>query len=364
MNIRIEKFGGSSFKERSDYRGLARRLKAELHAQRGSKFVLVVSAFPGLTEDFRAMAKEVNPSPRFESIDALLPMADCISAVLLRHACDAEEVTATTLFGHQHGIVTDSNFSRARIVHRNPEPLLQALGDYDVVVIPGGPAVDGRGRPTWLGKNSSDLTAVAMAATLKASECSIYSDVEGVYTADPNQLPEARLMNNVSYEMAITMSENGAKVIHHKAVRLAQTSNVKIQCRLNRVPYTAGTCIGEHGTDAAVVSDARSQVFQFQARGELDHARTVLEALDLPTFGLTVKGEHYCIVPGGFVDIEPIFHAHGIRGSKTDQKLLTVVAPDGEMQQHLVASSDLVATAAAELRAMNETQRPGLGASR
>lgn len=348
MNIEVEKFGGSSFKERKDYRGLARRYKERLQEQAGAKWVVVVSAFPGLTEEFRELSKEVNPEPAFEATDALLPLADCISAVLLRHACDAEGVKATTLLGHQHGIITDSNFSRARILRLEPAALKQALQDYDVVVVPGGPAIDTRGRPTWLGKNSSDLTAVAMAAALELPRCSIYSDVDGVYTADPNQVAGAKPMAKVSYEMAIGMSESGAKVIHHKAVRFAQQNGIKIQCRLNRPPYSAGTCIGEPGGDTAVVSDQRSQVFSMPARAQLDRACEVLQALDIPVVPLGLADAHYCVVPGGFIQLEPIFQQHGIPCERTDKNLLTIVTPDGQTRHHIVPGALLVETAAAE----------------
>jgi aspartate kinase len=357
MNVQVEKFGGSSFKERKDYRELARRYKARLHEQAGAKWVVVVSAFPGLTEEFRAISKEVNPTPEFEATDALLPLADCISAVLLRHACDAEGVKATTLLGYQHGIITDSNFSRARILRLDPTALEQALQDYDVVVVPGGPAIDTRGRPTWLGKNSSDLTAVAMAAALKLPKCSIYSDVDGVYTADPNQIADAKPMAKVSYEMAIGMSESGAKVIHHKAVRFAQQNNIKIECRLNRPPYSAGTCIGEPGSDTAVVSDLRSQVFLMPAREQLDRACEVLQALDIPVVALSLEDVHYCVVPGGFIQLEPIFLQNGIPCDKSDKNLLTVVTPDGQMRHQVVPSTLLVETAVAEAQKLAAAHR-------
>lgn len=357
MSVRVEKFGGSSFKERMDYRRLAQRYKQCLREQPGQKWVVVVSGFPGLTEEFRALSQEVNPAPRFEATDSLLPLADCISAVLLRHACDAEEVAATTLLGHQHGIITDSNFSRARILRLNPEPLAKALKDYDVVVVPGGPAIDEQGRPTWLGKNSSDLTAVAMAATLELPECSIHSDVDGVYTADPNQIPDAKPMKRVSYDMAIGMSESGAKVIHHKAVRFARQHQVKIQCRLNRPPYSAGTCIGETGEDWAVVPDARSQVFSMPDRAQLDHACKVLQELDIPTFALDIEEELYCVVPGGFIQLEPIFRQHGITSDKSDKSLLTTVSPAGRLEHHLITSDRLVEAAAAEHRKLVSAHR-------
>jgi aspartate kinase len=360
MNVRVEKFGGSSFKERMDYRRLARRFKERLQKEAGAKWVVVVSGFPGLTEEFRALSHEVNPNPTFEATDALLPLADCISAVLLRHACDAEGVAATTLLGHQHGIITDSNFSRARIVKLDPEPLETALQSYDVVVVPGGPAVDTKGRPTWLGKNSSDLTAVAMAAALKLSECSIHSDVDGVYTADPNQIRDAVTMAKVSYEMAIGMSESGAKVIHHKAVRFAQQNNIEIQCRLNSPPYKAGTRIGTLGSDSAVVSDVRAQVFLIPDTKQLERASTALGEFDIPAIALDIEEQYYCVVPGGFVQIEPIFQQHGIHCDKSDKKLLTVVSPDGEVRQQLVAQDQLIEAAAAKHQELLAARRSAI----
>ncbi len=356
MRIHAEKFGGSSFKVRQDYRRLARRYRELLRKDPSARWVVVVSAFPGLTEEFRGMAHEVNPHPTFESIDALLPMADAISAVLLRHACDAEGVAATTLLGHQHGITTDANFSRARIESLDPRPLRAALATHSLVIIPGGPAVDGAGRPTWLGKNSSDLTVVALASMLGLSECAIYSDVDGVYTSDPNIIAEARPIDRLSYAMAIAMSENGAKVIHHKAVRLAQQSGVKIQCRLNRPPYRAGTLIGESGHLSAVVPDARSQVFQLATDHQCHCARDILRDLEIPAQIVAGKAGFYCVVPGGFVQLEPIFRKHGLQFDSSDKKLLTTVYADGQVHHDMVVSDELVAQAALAHKALEQSR--------
>ena len=195
MNVQVMKFGGSSFRNAHDYLTVASYLRKRSSA--GDRVVLVVSAMSGTTGRLLALGEELACPMDPELQDGLLTTGETVSAVLAVQAARAVGLRATSLPAPQNGIRTDSDFGRARILETDPRPLRRALDRHDVVVVAGGQASEAHGRVTMMGRKSSDLTAVVLAATLGLGKCEIYSDVPGVYSFDPHREPAARLLERV-----------------------------------------------------------------------------------------------------------------------------------------------------------------------
>ncbi|MFE5210515.1 aspartate kinase [Streptomyces sp. NPDC056600] len=306
----VLKFGGSSFRTLASYGVLAEALGRRIDED-GTKLVVVVSGQPGETEQFRDRLNQINPHPEDETVAGLLTLADTVGAQLLATALHRQDRSATVLAGHQVGLVTNSSFMWARLEHSDPGPLEEALRENDVVIVPGGQAADAQGRPTWLGKNSSDLSAVAIAAALGTSRCEIHSDVDGIYSTDPHLVSGTRLLREVSYNIAALMSLYGAKVLHRRSVRLAQKHGIDIVCRLNRAPYGAGSVIGTRGaTASAVVLNQRSTVLRYATEAAADHAYATFHGANIDTVRLT-DGPLVAVI-GGFVDLEEFQRRQGL----------------------------------------------------
>lgn len=341
MTIRVFKFGGSTFLALADYRRIAEYIRVRLDHD-ADQIVLVVSAMAGLTERLRGLAQELNPAPSVEAYDALLPLADTLSANLLRVALESAGVAVTSLSGSQLGLRSDDNYSRARVTHVDPAPIARALQRASVVVIPGGQAVDRDNRPTMLGKNSSDLTAVLLAAALHRSECEIFSDVCGVYTADPNLVEDARLCPELSFDGVIALASSGAKVLHPKAVAAGRDNGVRIVCRANRDDYRVGTVVGTGALPTAVVIDHRSQVLAFDDCGALAMTDERLRAADVPLINLEHDGEALLVVVAGFFDAVSFLRQSGIQARVLDAHLVSVFEGERAVHREIVPRSEAV----------------------
>ncbi|WP_312866176.1 amino acid kinase family protein [Streptomyces boluensis] len=308
--VAVLKFGGSSFRTLAAYGQLAEALARRVQSD-GTRLVVVVSGQPGETEQFRERLSQVNRHPEDETVAGLLTLADTVGAQLLATALHRAGRTATVLAGHQLGLVTDSAFMWARLEHTDPEPLRTALRDNEVIVVPGGQAADREGRPTWLGKNSSDLSAVAVAAAVGARSCEIHSDVDGIYSSDPHLVTGSQLLGQVSYNTAALMSLYGAKVLHRRAVRLAQRNKIEIVCRYNRDPFPAGSVIGPAGSSvAAVVLNQRSAALRYATDELADQAFAAFHGANIDVVRLT--SGPLVAVTGGFVDLPEFQRRNGI----------------------------------------------------
>lgn len=291
---------------------------------------------PGETERLRERLQQVNPHPADPSVAGLLTMADTVSAHLLATALHRAGRRATVLAGSQLGLTTDSTYMWARVREVDPAPLVGALAEHDVVVIPGGQAVDAHNRPTWLGKNSSDLSALLVAAVVGAGECEIHSDVDGIYSADPNLVTGTRLLPAVSYEVATALSLHGAKVLHRRAVRLAQQHGIAIVCRHNRAPFPAGTTISAVGSPTeAVIVNRRSVVLGYQDDAQADLAHAAFHAQGVDTTRL--EGAPQVAVIGGYLDLEEFQRRHHLPPARVEgipvcevhgSRVTTHLAPD------------------------------------
>ncbi len=226
MAIVVQKYGGSSVADADKIRNVARRIATSF--KKGNKVVVVVSAMGDTTDDLIELANKINPNPEPREMDLLLSTGEIVSSTLLAMALHAMGRNAIALSGQQAGISTDSSFSRARITGVAPERIIKELDKGNIVIVAGFQGITPDNDIATLGRGGSDTTAVALAASLKARVCEIYTDVEGVYTADPRLVPEARKLDEIGYEEMLEMATSGARVMHHRSVELGQVFNMPI----------------------------------------------------------------------------------------------------------------------------------------
>jgi aspartate kinase len=226
MALIVQKYGGSSVADAERIKNVARRVaKAK---DEGNQVVVVVSAMGDTTDDLIKLACQISEQPSDREFDVLLSTGEIVSSTLLAMALGSLGHMAISLSGAQAGIHTDSSYSRARILRVDTKRVVSELKKGNIVIVAGFQGVSGRRDITTLGRGGSDTTAVALAASLGAEVCQIYTDVEGVYTADPRLVPEARKLKEVSYEEMLELATYGARVMHNRAVELGWLYNVPI----------------------------------------------------------------------------------------------------------------------------------------
>ena len=226
MALVVQKYGGSSVADGELIKSVARRVaKAK---DEGNQVVVVVSAMGDTTDELIKLAHQVSEQPGERELDVLLSTGEVISSTLLAMALEDLGYEAVSLSGAQAGIQTDSSYSRARILRVDPKRVVNELNKDNIVIIAGFQGVTADMNVTTLGRGGSDTTAVALAIALNAKMCQIYTDVEGVYAADPRLVPEAGKLKEVGYEEMLEMASYGAKVMHPRAVELAELYNIPI----------------------------------------------------------------------------------------------------------------------------------------
>ena len=236
----VQKFGGTSVKSLARIKNVARIIARA--AERGS-IVAVISAMGDTTDYLVKLAHQASSSPSRRELDALLATGEQISAALVAMALNDSGARAVSLTGAQLGITTESIHTAARIVDINTERLRRHLDDGFIVVAAGFQGATPDGDTTTLGRGGSDTTAVALAAALGAAACDIFTDVSGVHTADPNLVPTARLLKEISYEEMLEMARVGAQVLHPRAVELARKHQIPVRVRNTFDPDHAGTIL-------------------------------------------------------------------------------------------------------------------------
>jgi aspartate kinase len=243
MTLLVQKFGGSSLKNPERIRAAADRVAQSALEQ---PLVVVVSAMGDATDNLIELARQVTQAPDRREIDMLLATGEQVSASLLAMALHERGCGAVSLAGWQAGILTDSTFSGARIRSVNGDRIRHELVTGRVVIVTGFQGIGddtGWQEVTTLGRGGSDATAVALAAGLSAARCEIYTDVDGIYTADPRVVPEARKLEGVTYEEMLELAQYGAQVMMARSVELAQIWNVPLEVR-SSYSEEAGTRIG------------------------------------------------------------------------------------------------------------------------
>ncbi|MGH7908094.1 MAG: aspartate kinase [Candidatus Binataceae bacterium] len=243
MALLVKKFGGTSVGS------IARIKKVAEHVARarqaGDQVIVVVSAMAGETNRLFAMAAELSDLPHPRETDVLVATGEQVSAALLAIRLHALGLPTASFLAHQLRLLTDSNHGGARIKAVECERLMSAAGAGNVVVVAGYQGVDEAGNITTLGRGASDLTAVALAAALKARLCEIFTDVEGVFTADPNICPNARKLKRISYDEMLELAGLGAKVLQLRSVELARRYNVPLMVRSSFKEEAEGTWVGQ-----------------------------------------------------------------------------------------------------------------------
>ncbi|MEA2486991.1 MAG: aspartate kinase [Actinomycetota bacterium] len=229
MALVVQKYGGTSVSDASRIQGVARRVVAA--AEAGQRVCVVVSAMGDTTDELVEMAARISPLPHARELDMLLSAGERISMALLSMAIIELGHEAISFTGSQAGIVTDTRHGRARIVDVRAKRVLEALDAGKIAIVAGFQGVSTSFDVTTLGRGGSDTTAVALAAALGAGTCEIYTDVEGVYTADPRIVPEARKLHAVSYEEMLELSASGAKVLMLRCVEYARNYEVLLHVR-------------------------------------------------------------------------------------------------------------------------------------
>jgi aspartate kinase len=225
----VQKYGGTSVGTIERIRSVARQC---LQAQRdGHQVAVVVSAMSGETNRLLKLAAEIDDDPNDREVDVIVSTGEQVSVGLVALAINKLGGRARSFLGHQVKILTDSSFSRARIVSIDAEPVRAAFAAGEIAVIAGFQGVDEAGSITTLGRGGSDTTGVAIAAALGADACEIYTDVDGVYTTDPNVVPTARKIDRISYEEMLELASLGAKVLQIRSVELGMKYGVPIHVR-------------------------------------------------------------------------------------------------------------------------------------
>ncbi len=229
MALVVQKFGGSSVADAASIKRVAKRIAETKRS--GNKVVVVVSAMGDTTDDLIDLANQVTENPPAREMDILLTAGERISMALLAMAVDELGVEAHAYTGQQAGLLTDERYGKASIVGVVPERILRTLQSDAVAIVAGFQGVNAKNDVTTLGRGGSDTTAVAFAAALNADVCEIYTDVDGVFSADPRIVPAARQMPVMTYEETLELAAHGAKVLHLRAVEYARKFNVPLHVR-------------------------------------------------------------------------------------------------------------------------------------
>ncbi len=227
MALVIQKYGGTSVGTVERINAVADRILS--HKKQGNDIVVAVSAMSGETNRLTGLAEEITPHPKGRELDVLLSTGEQVTIALLCMALEAKGCSARSYTGGQVRILTNSVHNKARILKIGKSRIRNDLEEGRVVVVAGFQGVDEEGNITTLGRGGSDTTAVALAAALKADECQIYTDVDGVYTTDPRIVPEARRLKTITYEEMLELASLGAKVLQIRSVEFAQKYSVPMR---------------------------------------------------------------------------------------------------------------------------------------
>lgn len=290
MKILVQKFGGTSVANLENMKKAAKKVQAALAA--GNKVIAVLSARAGDTNSLLALAGEYSPNPDKAECDALVATGEQVSVALFSMLLKDQGINARSLLGWQIPVRTDDAFGCARIHEIDQKVLREFLREYDVLVIAGFQGCSPCGRVTTLGRGGSDTTAVALAAALDSCDCEIFTDVDGVYTTDPNVCSTARKMERVAYDEMLEMSSMGAKVLHIRSVEFAKKFGVPVRVR--------STFSDDAGTLVTREDSTMESVLVSGIAYDRDQARVTLRKVpDVPGMAAAIFGplsEHGILV--------------------------------------------------------------------
>ena len=242
MALIVQKYGGTSVGDVDRIKNVAQRILKTRAA--GHQLVIVVSARSGVTNELIARAKAINDHPDNREMDMLLAIGEQETIALTAMALHALNIPAVSYTGAQAGIFTDQVFTKAKIKKINPQPILKDLQDGKVVIVAGFQGINDEGQITTLGRGGSDLTAIALAAACQADKCEIYTDVDGVYTADPRSVKNAKKIEEISYDEMLELASLGSKVMQSRSVEFAKQYGVVFEVR-SSFNHNPGTIVKE-----------------------------------------------------------------------------------------------------------------------
>ncbi len=242
MALIVQKYGGTSVGDVDRIKNVAQRIQKTRAA--GHQLVIVVSARSGVTNELIARAKAVNDQPNTREMDMLLAIGEQETIALTAMALHALNIPAVSYTGAQAGIFTDQVFTKAKIKKINPQPILKDLQEGKVVIVAGFQGINDEGQITTLGRGGSDLTAIALAAACRADKCEIYTDVDGVYTADPRIVKNAKKIDEISYDEMLELASLGSKVMQSRSVEFAKQYGVVFEVR-SSFNHNPGTIVKE-----------------------------------------------------------------------------------------------------------------------
>jgi aspartate kinase len=253
MSLIVQKYGGTSVADIDRIRNVAKRV-AKTYDQ-GNDVIVILSAMAGVTDGLIDMAQQITESPDKRELDVLLATGEQTTASLLAMTLKNMNYPALSLLGHQAQVVTDCAFGDARIIEIGTDYIMKLLEKRNIIVVAGFQGCDVSGNITTLGRGGSDTSAVAIASALKADICEIYTDVDGIYTADPNICEKAKKINRISYDEMLNMASLGAKVLQIRSVGFAKKYNVPVHVRSSFSEEEGTMVVSEDaGMESLVVS--------------------------------------------------------------------------------------------------------------
>ncbi|MEB3369593.1 aspartate kinase [Saccharopolyspora mangrovi] len=309
MALVVQKYGGSSLESADRIKRVAERIVETRKA--GNDVVVVCSAMGDTTDELLDLAKQVNPAPPERELDMLLTAGERISNALVAMAVESLGVEAQSFTGSQAGMITTSAHQNARIVDVTPGRIQEALAEGQVALVAGFQGVSQDTKDiTTLGRGGSDTTAVAVAAAMNADVCEIYTDVDGVYTADPRIVPDAKHLDHITYEEMLEMAATGAKVLHLRAVEYARRYGVPLHVRSSYSPKP-GTTVSGSVEDLSVEQAMITGVSHDRSEAKV----TVRGVPDNPG----VAGRIFRVVADAEIDIDMVLqNVSGTASGKTD----------------------------------------------
>lgn len=313
MSIVVQKFGGSSVADAESVKRVAKRIVE--YRQAGHEVVVVVSAMGDSTDDLIDLAQQVSPMPPARELDMLLTAGERISMAVLAMAIANLGEEAQSFTGSQAGVITDEQFGKARIIDVTPGRIRSALDEGYVAIVAGFQGVSQTAKNiTTLGRGGSDTTAVALAASLDADVCEIYTDVDGIFTADPRIVPSARKINEIGYEEMMEMAASGAKVLMLRCVEYARRYNVPVHVR-SSFSRKQGTWVTDSPIPEAFLPAQGAKAAESETESTMEQAIISGVAHDRSEAKLTIVGvpdvpgkaaEIFKTVAGQEIDIDMI----------------------------------------------------------
>ncbi len=317
MSLLVQKYGGSSVANIERIQNVARKIQT--YREKGHRLVIVLSAMSGETDRLIQLATSISDTPNEREMDALVATGEQVSISLLCIALEAMGIKAKSYNGDQAKIITDHFHTKARIKHIDPKAIEEDLEAGYVVVVAGFQGVTEEGAVTTLGRGGSDTTAVALAATLNADECQIFTDVNGVYTTDPRIEPKARKLDKLAFEEMLELSSLGSKVLQIRSVELAAK---------NRVPIRVLSSLEEEGEGTLITTekdiDMEAAIISGIATNKNEAKITVLGVPDQPGIAFDILDQ----VSQANIEVDMI--VQNISQDGTTDFTFTVNEPDFE----------------------------------